>query len=82
MDQPLTQIFQFLQDEYDIFGRKKKKKNRGPGAVSGPSGSNGREETKKKQVKSYSLLQGDTSPWFLYSVDIKTKVPPASGPLL
>ena len=56
MDQPLTQIFQFLQDEYDIFGRKKKKKNRGPGAVSGPSGSNGREDTKKKQVKSYSLL--------------------------
>ena len=27
-------------------------------------------------------LQGDTSPWFLYSVDIKTKVPPAGGPLL
>ena len=27
-------------------------------------------------------LQGDTSPWFLYSVDIKTKIPPAGGPLL
>ena len=29
-----------------------------------------------------TYLQGDTSPWFLYSVDIKTKVPPAGGPLL
>ena len=30
----------------------------------------------------YIYLQGDTAPQFLYSVDIKTKVPPAVGPLL
>ena len=49
--------FSSLQDEYDDFGRKKKKKNKGPGAVSGgrDSGSNGWGGTKKK-VKDAEVL--------------------------
>ena len=52
--------FSSLQDEYDDFGRKKKKKNKGPGAVSGgrDSGSNGWGGTKKK-VKDAEVLHRD-----------------------
>ena len=52
--------FSSLQDEYDDFGRKKKKKNKGPGAVSGgrDSGSNGWGGTKKK-VKDAEVLHSD-----------------------
>ena len=52
--------FSSLQDEYDDFGRKKKKKNKGPGAVSGgrDSGSNGWGGTKKK-VKDAEPLHSD-----------------------
>ena len=46
----LDKFFNF-QDEYDEFGRKKKKKNKGPGVARGSrdSGSNGWEETKKQE---------------------------------